>query len=193
MNTLPLHTQFESVLKKQHLADAAAAFGDPEFFDEIPLYSRYKQVDFLKQHGDVNLLLMDLALDYLDRVISAIPVSDTERLVAITVIRDNDEYIVPSIFVCNGGAKTQLKTLRLSGPSQGLGKQIKALVKSSHRETAYSILEDRETVPGDVRVFVGHKSPPLGLLRIETFATSAGIRSNGKKKGLTARAWRGRS
>ena len=63
-----LQIQFDKVLKAERLFDVPAVFGHPEFFDEVPLYSRYKQVEFLSGCGDVDKLLIDLALAYLDRV-----------------------------------------------------------------------------------------------------------------------------
>ena len=162
--------QFESVLRKQHLSDVAASFSDPDFFDEIPLYSRYKQIEFLKQFGDVNVLLIKLALEYLHRVTSEVHLR-TKRFVAITVISDDDdEYLVPAIFVCNGNVKTRLKALHLSSPSEGIGKRIAGYVKNAKLHNEFSVLEDDYTIPDDVRIFVGHKSPPAGLVNLETFA-----------------------
>ncbi|HEX5442914.1 MAG TPA: Imm15 family immunity protein, partial [Pirellulales bacterium] len=76
------------MLQEQQLADVAEIFSDRGFCDEVPLYSRYRQVDFLKQYGDVDLLLMELALDYLERVISETDAGSSDRFAAITVIRD---------------------------------------------------------------------------------------------------------
>jgi hypothetical protein len=167
-------TQFDSVLKAQHLADVASTFSDPDFFEEVPLYSRYKQVEFLKTYGDVNLLLVELALDYLDRVTTSVPVTGNTRLVAITVISDDDdEFIVPAIFVCNSNVKTRLKELHLSSPSEGLGKRIESLVKMARPDATFSILEDRHTLPDDVRVFISYKAPPRGLVSLMTFANGA--------------------
>jgi hypothetical protein len=169
----PIKMQFESVLKEQHLADAASMFADPDFFDEVPLYSRYAQVDFLKQYGDVDLLLMELSLDYLNRVTSVVKFGNDTRLTAITVIRDaDDQYIVPSVLVCNGQVNTRLKELHLSSPSDGLGKSVESLVKRARLQGAFTVFEDRSTVAGDVRVFVGYKSPPEGTASLDAFATS---------------------
>ena len=55
------------------MANPATSFADPDFFDEIPLYARYKEVEFLKQYGDVNSLLIELSLEYLERVASDQP------------------------------------------------------------------------------------------------------------------------
>lgn len=174
MTTLSINsqikTQFDVVLRRRHLDDVASRFSDPNYFDEVPLYSRYRQVEFLKQFGDVNLLLMDLALDYLDRVTAESHICRGERLIAITLIHDDEhDYIVPSIFVCNSSVKTRLKNLRLLFPSGRFGLRIKSLVKSV-RGDAFSVYEDRDSVAGDVRVFVSYKEPSYGFIGLETFA-----------------------
>ena len=105
---------------------------------------------------------------------SAMSRSKTKWFVAITVIGDDDDgYIVPSIFVCNSHVKTRLKELHLSAPSNGLGRRIEALLKEAKLHTAFSVFEDRSTVPDDVRIFVGYKSPPQGFVSLETFVKGA--------------------
>ena len=164
-------SKFESVLRGRQLADPASSFSNPDYFDEVPLYARYEEVDFLKKYGDVNALLVELALDYLERVVCATKLSKVRRFAAITVINDDqDEYVVPSIFVCNRNVSTRLRDLHLSIPSKGFGKRIDAIVKHAKFHTRYSVLEDRTTVPDDVRVFVGHKSPPHGFVSPKIFA-----------------------
>ena len=181
MITSPMKMRFESVLRKEQLADVASAFGGADFFDEVPLYSRYKQVEFLKKYGDVNQLLIELALDYLDRVTSEVHLSRTKRLAAITIISDDDdESIVPSIFVCNGNVKTRLKELHLSCPSVGFGKRIESLVKRAKAHIPFSVFEDRSTVPDAVRIFFSYKSPSQGFVNIETFANGATVQKRPK-------------
>jgi len=164
-------TRFDSVLSRRHLAEPASNFADSDFCDEVPLYARYNEVDFLKEYGDVNLLLIELSLDYLERVASQSSTGSDQRFVAITVISDDEnEYIVPSIFVCNRDVITRLKDLHLSASSQGFGQRIKALVKEAERHTTFSVLEDRCTVPDDVRVFISYQSPPGGFVGIHALA-----------------------
>lgn len=171
MIAFPFRTRFESVLKAQHLDDVASIFAESDYFDEVPLYSRYQQIDFLKHYGEVDQLLIELALDYLDRVSTEICIPGTQRFIAITVIRDShDEYLVPAIFVCNGNVAARLKDLRLSSPADGLGKRVQALVKLANREIAYSVFEDRHTVPGEVRVFIGYKSSKRDIVSLKTLA-----------------------
>jgi hypothetical protein len=161
--------KFDAVLEKEHLSDIPATFGDADFFDEVPLYSRYNQVKFLENYGDVNGLLLELAVSYMDRVTSE--THPRKRFVAITVMQDDSkEYLVPAIFVCNSHVKQKLKELRLSLSSAGsVGSQVKSLIKSSKYPTALSVLEDHTTVPGDVRVFIGYKSPPNDLVPLDEF------------------------
>jgi hypothetical protein len=182
MISLPIKMQFDSLLRNQHLLDVVPNVGDPDFFDEVPLYSRYKQVEFLKQYGDVNLWLVRLSLDYLNRVASEIHIPNAKRFVAITVISDDDDkYVVPAIFVCNSNVKQRLKSLHLSHPSEGLGKRVEALIAKTKLDTTFNVLEDRSTVPDDVRVFISHRSPPHGLVDLETLVNGAAQETtNGK-------------
>lgn len=169
----PLRVEFESVLQEQQLADVAEILSDRDFCDEVPLYSRYRQVDFLKQYGDVDLLLMELALDYLDRVTSETRDASTDRFAAITVIRDDTAgYIVPSLFLCNSDAKGQLRTLSLSRPSTTLGQRIEDLVKRVRSDRQFIVLEDQMTVPGAPREFISFKLPPAGFVRLRDFCAS---------------------
>ena len=63
--TATIKSQFENLLRMGGLADRSI-FDRRPFFAELPLYSRYAQVAFLKEYGDPNTLLIELALDYLD-------------------------------------------------------------------------------------------------------------------------------
>jgi hypothetical protein len=166
--------QFASVLKAERLADIPSLFRDPAFFDEVPLYSRYEQVDFLKEYGDVDCLLVALSLEYLQWVKSQGEPSKAKRFIAVTVVRDDvKEYIVPYIFICHSNTKTLLKDLHLSPISKGLGQYIQSLVQKTEHPQDYCVLEDRSTVPDAVRVFISYESPPPGWIALEAFASGA--------------------
>jgi hypothetical protein len=166
----PARHQFASVLKAEHLADVPASFHDPAFFDEVPLYSRYTQVDFLKAYGEVDQLLLELSFEYLERVRPECAVGKRKRFIAVTIMRDDaNEHIVPYIFICNSDADTRLNDLRLSPPSDGLGKYIQSLAEKTDHPEGYRVLEDRFTVSQDVRVYIGYKSPPEGLIGVDAF------------------------
>lgn len=163
--------QFDSVLKAEQLLDIPLSFRDSVFFDELPLYSRYEQVDFLKQYGDVDRQLLELSLEYLEKVKSERPAGTKKRLIAVTITRDRpDEYMVPYIFICNADARGRLKgNLHLSPPSEGLGTHVQSLLQKTDHPQDYRVLEDRSTVSGDVRVFVSYSSPPQGLISLDSF------------------------
>lgn len=174
MITTPLKAGFESVLREQQLADIAGIVSNLDLCDEVPLYSRYQQIDFLKQHGDVDLLLMEFSLDYLNRVTSETPVTSTERFAAITIISDDaDGCIVPAIFVCNRDAKRQLKNLRLKCPSTALGHRVEQLMKQINPDAGFVVLEDQTTVPGAPREFIALSPPPAGFVCLWDFCESS--------------------
>lgn len=170
MISSPLRTRFESVLDEQHLIDDLSKFSSDDYFDEVPLFSRYQQVDFLAQYGDANALIVELSLDYLDRIISATGSERIERFAAITIITDDGgEHLVPHIFICSGDVDRRLPGLCLSEPADGLGKQVQELVDQIMPDGGFRVLEDRSTVPGDVRVFVARSNPPSGFFALEDF------------------------
>ena len=165
--------RFTAVLKAEQLDSIQKRFHDPAFCDEVPLYSRYAQVGFLKQFGDVDRLLLELSLEYLRGVQTDRTGHKEKRFIAVTIIRDDvKEYIVPYIFICNDNPELRLKGLQLSPPAKGLGKYIQALLQAVGNLADYSVLEDRRAVPDDVKVFVGYKRPPEGLICLEAFANS---------------------
>ena len=162
--------QFTTVLKAEQLADIPPSFRAPAFFDEVPLYSRYEQIDFLKQYGEMDRLLLELSLEYLHRVKSEWGANKPKRFIAVTIVRDDvGECIVPYIFICNSDARRRLKDLRLSPPSTVLGKYITSLIQRSDYAQDYCVLEDRSTVSDDVKVFVSYKSPPQGVISLDVF------------------------
>lgn len=179
MSTATVDTKFDEVLKEELLSDVSI-YSVRDFFDEIPLYSRYKQIEFLKQRGDVDLLLIELALQYLDRVMSEVHMP-VQRFAAITVTgAEADEFIVPRIFVCNGAVRSKLKKLHLTRPTASFGKRIASLVRKAAPDRSYSVMQDESTIPGDVRVFVGSKLPPEGILSLDSFVKGT-KREEGRK------------
>ena len=98
------------VLKQEHLADPSIFFRTG-FFDEIPLYSRYEQVEpFVGKTSTPDVLLLGLALDYLEEVASYAKARST-FLAAITILDDRDfDQIVPNVFVCHGRVKQRFAT-----------------------------------------------------------------------------------
>ncbi len=137
--------------------DDLSKFFEGDFFDEIPLYSRYEQIEpFLSSGGSADAVLLDMALEYLAEIRGE---AKTTRgfVAAITIPDDKDcPYIVPNVFVCKGRIRQRLQGLRLRKPITGFSKKIERILKRIDPKSALRILEDTLTVPGEVRVFISY-------------------------------------
>ena len=144
------------VLAPEGLANPCKFF-EGDFFDEIPLYSRYEQIEpFLRNGGSADAVLLDMALEYLAEIHGE---AKTIRgfVAAITIPDDKDSrYIVPNVFVCKGRIRQRLHGLRLRQPLTDFSKRIAAILKQVDPTAALRILEDTLTVPGEVRVFISY-------------------------------------
>jgi hypothetical protein len=166
MTTSSMIEQFDEVLAAEQLIDARSAFGDPEFCDEVPLYSRYEQIDFLKHEGNPDQALLELALSYLERLRQEVQFGD-DGWAAITVSRDAaEDPIVPAVFLCSRLAAQRLATLRLvSPPTTDFGRQMRALLRQARADwNSFSVFEDTQTVAGEVRIFISLRQPPFPVL-----------------------------
>ena len=154
------------VLEPEGLADPSR-FVAGDFFDEIPLYSRYAQVEpFLRGKRSPDNVLLDMALEYLAEVcgeaklrrgfVAAITIPDDA--IPGDAIPDEKEfrYLVPSLFVCKGNIRRRLNGLRLRKPLTAFGKRIAAVLKQVDPKSTFGILEDTLTVPGQPRVFISY-------------------------------------
>ena len=142
------------VLSPGGLADPSK-FLEGDFFDEIPLYSRYEQIEpFVRSGRSADAVLLDMALEYLAEIRSEAKVG-RGLVVAITIPDDKDSrYIVPNVFVCKGRIRQRLHGLRLRKPISLFGKRIAGMLKQADPTAVLRILEDTLTVPGEVRVFI---------------------------------------
>lgn len=154
-----IRQRLEAVLQEEALDDRSQ-FDMPGFFDEIPLYSRYRQVTFLTKHGDADELLIEFALEYLESVVRA-KRSSTECFAAITFVeQDGAEFLVPCIYVCNGRIRKRLRSLRLARALSKFAVALKkslSILKSAPR---YAVAQDTISAPGNVRVFIGYRQAP---------------------------------
>lgn len=162
--TTDQNAEFDKILQAEKLADMAQFYA-PDFCDEVPLYSRYKQLSFLKKMGleEENKVLLAWALSFLDRLLAE---SDPTRsfFAALTIWEDDgddNEPIVPNVFVCNE-PKDLLKGLKLHEAKGPFSKSIDQLLAriSATAHSKYQLLEDRETLPDKARVFIGPRRPP---------------------------------
>ncbi|MGA2069187.1 MAG: hypothetical protein ABSG86_29820 [Thermoguttaceae bacterium] len=176
------------VLKHEHLDDVSA-FSDPGFFDEIPLYSRYRHIEsFISDADSPESVLLDLAITYLEEIIGQAKPRAT-FLAAITVLDDTDcDQIVPNLFVCHGQVRQRLHGLRLSVPSTPFGKRLASIVRRLGRQRKFQLLEDTSTVPGHVRVFISYRTTRGRLMNIGELKGEVPRARNGKAG--SHQAWR---
>ncbi len=84
-NTNDHDSMFWRMLEKNRLVDLSQ-FHKPDFFEEVPLYSRYADVSFLADHSadEASIVLLKLSLKFLKSVVSY-EEHDTPFFAAITV------------------------------------------------------------------------------------------------------------
>jgi hypothetical protein len=128
------------------------------------LYSHYSQLSFLEylKVDRADGVLIRLSLDYLDRIIHhAGPKS--KFLAAITVANTGTkkDYLQPSLFVCHGQIDELLKgRLVLRAPKSVFANRLKKIVGEVAGITRSHILQDTQTIPWTVRVFLGPEHLP---------------------------------
>ncbi|HEX5446936.1 MAG TPA: hypothetical protein VFW87_24180 [Pirellulales bacterium] len=169
--------RLEAVLHEEALDDRSR-FDAPGFFDEIPLYSRYRQVGFLKKHGDPSGLLIEFALEYLESVVDA-KRSSTECFAAITAVEYEDaEFLVPCIYVCNGRIRSRLRSLRLARPVSKFAEALKRSLSNLKAATRYAVAQDTISAPGNVRAFIAYRRAPAeNLIALQELTERLSLKS----------------
>ncbi len=144
------------VLAPEGLADPSI-FLEGDFFDEIPLYSRYEQIEpFVCREDSPETILLDMALEYLAEICGEAKAT-RGFVAAITVPDDKDcRHFVPNVFVCKGRIRRRLHALRLRKPLTDFSKRIAGFLKQLDPKHTLRILEDTLTVPGEVRAFISY-------------------------------------
>jgi Immunity protein 15 len=169
--------KLQRILKTGKLSDTSQ-FYSPAFCDEVPLYSRDKQISFLKELSleQKNITLLEWGLRYLKSIIKGY--SGSEPFFAALTLWQNegDDVIVPRIFVCNNNPKREIKKLMLHKGKSAFSKKINHFL-SQIPENGHVLLEDDQTLEDEVRVFVGPKAPPF-----PQFVTLHSVEQNGKGK-----------
>lgn len=153
--------RLEAVLREEKLDDRSQFFDVPGFFDEIPLYSRYRQISFLKKHGDPSGLLLEFALEYLESVIRARR-SPTECFAAITAVEHEEaEFLVPRIYICHGRIRSRLRSLHLARPVSRFAMGLKRSLSTLKSSARYALAQDTISAPGNIRAFVSYRKAPV--------------------------------
>lgn len=130
--------------------------------DEVPLYSRESDIDFLLQDYDIkgtNTVLLGFAVKYLQSVI-AHKKHVKPYFAAITVWNySKEEPIIPNLFV-HPNPDDLKGLLRLQDATTLFAKKMARLVSRLELSKEFVVFEDRVTDPDMVRVFIGPSSAP---------------------------------
>jgi hypothetical protein len=157
-----LESKLWAVLAREHLVDLSQ-FHKNKFFDEIPLYSRDSDTDFLSGYttSEADKVLLDFSLKFLRSVVSY-QEHRTGYFAAITVWPPAEgSRLVPNLFVWCGSARALQRThLALEAPRTPFAKTIKRLALGRSHGTGFEVLEDTTTDPNESRVFISFAQPP---------------------------------
>ena len=150
-----------NVLVKEHLVDLSQ-FHRSGFFDEVPLFSRDSDIDFLKEDTPerANSTLLGFALRFLKSVVSY-EEHRSPYFAAITVWSPTQaDRVVPNLFVWSGSVQQLRKKLILDVVKTTFAKKIKRIVSARNLQTGFELLEDTSTDPSETRVFISFSQPP---------------------------------
>jgi hypothetical protein len=150
--------QMEDVLQTEGL-DEPTLFAAADAFDEIPLYSRYVQLGFLRRESSSmrDDILLGAAGLLLQRLVSRLR-GKGAFFAAVTVLEERPMHLlVPRVFVCRGRPRSRLASLKgMTRATSELSRRLAASLTRLGVRQRYSLRDDAITVPGHMRVFMGH-------------------------------------
>jgi hypothetical protein len=160
------------LLEKEKLTDLSQFH--QRGFDEVPLFSRESDVEFLPHEDDAaSEFLLRFALKFLNSVI-AYEKHQSGYFAAITVWNLSAETLVPNLFVWCGDVRDLKEKLALDVAKTSFAKRIKKLLSKLHLCEKFEIREDTSTVPDATRVFIAPERPPYqGFLPLTAFRKQA--------------------
>lgn len=154
-------SRFWEIIKRERLVDFSQ-FHKSGFFDEVPLFSRQTDLEFLAALGRdrANAVLLTFALKYFTSVVSY-EVHRTAFFAAITVWSSSEsDPLIPNLFVWSGQIRRLEKALVLHKAATPFGKRIRGLVSKLGLRRRFSTLEDTSTMPDMQRVFISQSIRP---------------------------------
>ena len=168
---------FWQILEKNRLVDLSQ-FHRSDFFEEVPLYTRYADISFLSDYSrdEAGAILLRFALKFLRSVVSY-EEHETPFFAAITVSDfSEDDPVVPNLFVWSKPVLELYEKLILKTAKTPFGKNIKRLVSQIHLPDLYEVLEDTSTNAEFPRAFVAPAFPPYhGFVPIYLFCEPRGV------------------
>ncbi len=159
-------------MEKENLADLSQ-YHQGDFFDEVPLYSRFSDVSFLGNldRDQADRFLLGFGIKFLKALIWY-EIPRHSFFASLTVWNDPaNDWIVPHVFVCCGKVKERLRNRLVLHPARSApSKRICRLFSGLHLPDPLRILEDSLTSNELTRVHIGYKvSPYPKVVPIQTF------------------------
>ena len=163
------------LLEKRKLANLSQ-YHQRGFVDEVPLYTRRSDLDFLADHDSANEVLLRFALRFLQSVI-AFEQHRNGYFAGITLWHfPNDQpdgLLVPCLFAWCGPIRALKRKLALREVGEAFSKRIRKLVAKLRLPEPFSIGEDAEPAPGATRVFIAPAVQPYpGFATLDRFRPS---------------------
>lgn len=143
---------YRKIISKEPYKDMGVFLESYESFEEIPLVSRYKRLDFLKKemsNDKVSEVLAGVAI-FLMNLIKIMRETDKCSFYAITFTDfygvDEREIIVPNIFVYPGAASVGFIDEIKEKSAGGVSKEMKEVINKFHKiggEAIFDFYESR--------------------------------------------------
>jgi hypothetical protein len=171
-NTDHYESRLWRLLEKEKLADLSQ-FHQSGYCDEVPLYSRESDVNFLSEGKQpANEVLLRFALKFLRSVV-AYEEHRREYVAAVTVWSLPTGLLVPHLFVWCDAIRELKAKLSLHGVTTPFGKRLNKRVQSLRFGERFEVLEDTSTIPDASRVFIAPaRAPYPGFAVLDTFRQS---------------------
>jgi len=160
-NIVNYESKFWDILAKEHLVDLSQFHKSP-FFDEVPLFSRESDIEFLSRHpeDEASVILLRFALKFFNSVVSY-EKHRAAYFAAITVWNYSEtDPFMPNLFVCSGCIPWLKKKLVLNKATTPFGKRIKGLVSRVDLGVRFEVLEDTSTDRDMQRIFISQLVQP---------------------------------
>jgi len=163
------------VLTKEHLVDLSQ-FHKADFYDEVPLFSRGSEIDFLSGYASdrANTMILGFALKYLKSVVCYEEHSKPYFAAITAWSSSEDGRIVPNLFVWSGPVRPLQKKLVLEEVTTSFGKRIQRYVSKKNLANRFEILEDTSSDPDESRIFISFSDPHKNFVPLGKFRKSAG-------------------
>jgi hypothetical protein len=168
------------LLEAEKLADLSQ-FHQRGFFEEVPLYSRESDLDFLPASKDAaSAILLKFALKFLKSIV-AYEEHRTGYFAAITLWSLSPAPLVPHLFVWCGPVRPLQQKLALNPPTTPFVNQIRKRVGRLRLGEAFEVFEDTSTIVGATRAFIAPaRAPYAGFAILEAFRRPARASARGR-------------